>query len=293
MSAKVNTKNIRKCFDGTQESGSIVTSTKYDRWEQRYESALILEKLLTLGFTKSLYAECPDAPKDDIPKEIEIAFANLSEDPYAPSSGRYRSYSRMVYLPWRDLLEWVPEIERDGNPHAPYDQGRFNGEFQGVRYFPGVAQTLRSSKFLEGLIKRDLNALSGIEAFQYWPIYVGVHLIRLLVQPGHKEAGTTPNCLHQDGGTDMFTFVHMMGVSNAAGGETMVATPGCVDMSPLEVSEDEQLAYFKLANPLDWYAINDQAVSHHAAPIRADDLARPATRDIILLGISPYKPIFI
>ncbi|WP_142279507.1 2OG-Fe dioxygenase family protein [Mycobacterium arosiense] len=247
---------------------------------------------MTIGFTKSLWPERSNAPEGEIPKEIRIAFANLREDPYAPGSGRYRSYSRMVYLPWRDSLEWVPEIERDGNAYAPYDQGRFNGEFQNVRYFPGVAQMIRSSTFLEGLIKRDLQVLSGAEAFKYWPVYVGVHLIRLLVQSGNRKAGTTPDYLHQDGGTGMFTFVHMMGLSNTAGGETMVATPGCVGMSPLEVSDDEQLAYFKLASPLDWYAVNDQAVSHHAAPIRADDVARPASRDIVLLGISPYKPIF-
>jgi hypothetical protein len=267
--------------------------TKYGHWDQGQESARILEELMALGFTKSLWSECANTLEYEIPNEIQIAFANLSEDPYAPGSGRYRSYSRMVYLPWRDSLEWVPEIERDGNLHAPYEQGGFNREAQNVRYFRGVTQTVRSSNFLERLIKRDLDALSGLEVFRHWPVYVGVHLVRLLVRPGHKKAGITPDYLHQDGGADVFTFVHMIGLSNAAGGETMVATPGCVGMAPLEVADEEQLAHFKLASPLDWYAVNDQAVSHHSAPIRANDLERPATRDVVLLGMSPYKPVFV
>jgi hypothetical protein len=90
----------------------------------------------------------------------------------------------------------------------------------------------------------------------------------------------------------MFTFVHLIGLENATGGETLVASPACVGMSPADVPDEDRLDRLRLERPLDWYAVNDQMVSHYASPIRAEDTQAPATRDVVLLGISPYKPIF-
>lgn len=252
----------------------------------------IQERLTGQGFTVSLGQGGFEATQAAVPRDVKDAFADLAKDPYAPESGRHRSYSRMLYLPWRDSLEWLPEVARDGVPSSPYDQGRFNGEFQQTRYFPGVGQRVGSSPFLEKVVRADLASLSGLEVFRLWPVYVGVHLIRLLVEPGRERAMTTPDCLHQDGGADMFGFVHLIGLSNAAGGDTLVAPPECAGMAPHTVAARDRLAHFRLERPLDWYAINDHRVSHHAAAIRATDPQRPAVRDVVLLGISPYKPIF-
>lgn len=258
----------------------------------KQESSSVHEQLTAQGFARSLGRRHSESLEVAAPKKIAAEFEHLTEDPYALGSGRYRSYSRMVYLPWRDSLEWLPELEREGGLFSPYDQGRFNNEFQDIRYFPAVGDPIRSSKFFEETVRADLATLSGQEAFRHWPVYIGVHLIRLLVEPGRDKAGTTPDCLHQDGGADMFTFVHLIRLSNATGGDTLIAPPSCVGMSPLEVRHDDRLAHFRLERPLDWYAVNDQMVSHHAAPIHADNPQESATRDVILLGVSPYKPIF-
>lgn len=248
----------------------------------------VREQLLVRGFAMSGRV----AGSAGVPGRVGEEFAGLAEDPHSPGSGRYRAYSRMLYLPWRDSLEWMPEEVREGRSWSPYDQGSFNREFPGMRYFPGISAEVKGLGFLEELVRADLGRIPDNGSFSQWPVYVGVHLIRL--QPGTStgEAGTTPDHLHQDGGADMFTFVHLVGLSNAEGGETTIAKPECAGRAPHEVSGDERLADFKLEEALQWYAVNDQAVSHHAAAIRRSDPGEPARRDVVLLGISPCKPVF-
>lgn len=223
---------------------------------------------------------------------LPSVFDELPIDPYAPGSGRYRRYGRMVFQAWNERLDWLPDVWTDRGAVAPYDQGEYNSEFPVTRYLPGLGKTAELTDGLGLLVRSDLALLPAEEAFTHWPVYVGVHLIRLCVLPGQVKAFVTPNHLHQDGGSHMHTFVHLVGLQNAAGGEILVAAPHHAGRLPTEVTDAERLAEFCLAVPGEGYAVQDQAVSHHVEGIEALDKARAAVRDIILVGISPYQPAF-
>jgi hypothetical protein len=229
---------------------------------------------------------------EQIANGLKPAFNKLPPDPYSLSSGRYRQYSRMVYMPWSGSFEWLPEAQIDGLECSPYDQGSFNSEHQLVRYLPSLPQEVKLDSEFRDLLLKDVSSLRELEAFRIWPVYLGIHLIRLLVKPGELEAVTTPNSMHQDGGTDMYTFVHLVNLENASGGNTLVGDTRCAGLSPERVDEADIRASLRLERPGDLYVVDDQAVSHHASGIRAIDPEAPAVRDIILVGVSPYKPTF-
>lgn len=252
---------------------------------------------LTLDLTKDLQANGFAADftadsNDPLWADLSPIFESLRIDPYATCSGRYRQYSRLVYLPWSGALDWLPEAVVEGAAYSPYDQGSFNKEYADVRYLPSIDDETKVRVGLRDLLLRDLRSLPDVEAFTIWPVYVGVHLIRLLVKPGEKEAITTPNVMHQDGGKDMHTFVHLVKLDNATGGVTTVGDPDCAGLLPDAIDPQRIRGTLRLERPGDQYVIDDQAVSHYASGITASDDAKPAVRDIILVGVSPYVPTF-
>lgn len=249
------------------------------------------EELLQSGYVHRVTRSDTSRMVSDV-DELRKSFVTLPVDPYASGTGRSRVYGRALYRHWAQSFEWLPDIVSNGNHVQPYDQGTFNQDFFQTRYLPALPEPVQAATHLAGLIDHALRVVTLKETFRIWPVYIGVHLIRLSVSAGAAQAVTTPNVLHQDGGTDMFTFVHLMSIANVCGGETTVARPEQAGKFPNELGDDEVLARFSLSSPGDWYAVNDEAVSHHASAVQPFDSRISCVRDIVLLGVSPYQPSF-
>lgn len=225
-------------------------------------------------------------------QRLRAAFDDLPVDPYAPESNRYRRYSRLVYLPWRDDLSWIPDIpDPVFDTVAEYWQDSFNPEFAGIRRrFAALDNALHDNALLLGLIRANIEHVRWHGEMARSPVYVGVHLIKLSVDTTTKLAVSSPDSLHQDGGSGMFTFAHLVTNENVRGGENVIALPECAGRSPDDVAPADILARFRLVEPLDSYAVHDDRVSHYVSPVRMGNRAATGARGVIIMGIAPMAP---
>lgn len=254
-----------------------------------------LDSLRPAGFAHARAQDlgfAPDRHAEDF-RQLTEAFRDLPPDPYAVASNRFRRYSRIVFLPWNDALFWVPGTrdERYGSVTG-YDQNGFNPEFQQRRRFPDVPAALRDNRLLERIVRADIANVLWLDDFVHSPVYAGVHLVKLAVTGLDAVAYSSPNCLHQDGGDRMFTFVHLVGCRNVVGGENVIAAPHCAGRQPEELAPDEILARFTLTEPLQTYAVHDHRVSHHVSPVRLGDAPGTGERAVLIIGVAPYVPRF-
>jgi hypothetical protein len=156
---------------------------------------------------------------------------------------------------------------------------------------PDIPAALRGNPLLLRLIRTDLDHATWLEDLQRTPVYVGVHLLKLAVHDSTDEAVSSPNCLHQDGGSHAtFTFAHLIGCTNIRGGENTIADPEGVGRQPDDLPRTAVRARFTLTEPLDGYAVHDHRVSHHVAPVRLGDRPGPGDRRILIIGVAPYGP---
>ncbi|WP_330261072.1 YbdK family carboxylate-amine ligase [Streptomyces sp. NBC_00539] len=233
-----------------------------------------------------------DARRRDL-AEIESVFATLPPDPYAPHTNRFRRYSHAVYLPWTGQLSFTP-----GAPDPTYGmvteywQDDHNPEFPDVRRrLPDLPTTLHGNALLQRLIDTDLHHALWLEDLQRTPVYVGVHLLKLAVHASADTAVSSPNSLHQDGGSPAtFTFAHFIGSTNIRGGENVIATPESAGRQPDDLPETAVHARFTLNEPLDGYAVHDHRVSHYVGPVSLGDGTGPGERRILIIGLAPYGP---
>jgi hypothetical protein len=225
-------------------------------------------------------------------QQLLAAFDDLPADPYAPGSHRYRRYSRLVYLPWRDDLQWIPDIpDPVFGAAAEYWQDGYNPDFaHRRRRFPALSGALRDNALLLGMVRANVEHVLWHGELSRSPVYVGVHLIKLSVDDATKAAVSSPDCLHQDGGSDMFTFAHLVTNENVSGGENVIAAPACAGRSPDEVAPADILARFRLTEPLDSYAVHDDRVSHYVSPVRMAEPATTGTRGVVIMGVAPMGP---
>lgn len=223
---------------------------------------------------------------------LRAVFADLPADPYAVGSNRFRRYSQLVHLPWRDELAWIPDLpDPVFGAVAEYWQDGYNPDYPGQRRrFPAIPAAVRDSVLLERIIRANVAQILWHEEFAHAPIYVGVHLIKLAVDGPDQVAVSSPNCLHQDGGRSMFTFAHLVTSDNIAGGENVIAAPACAGRSPDEVPPSDIRARFRLADPLDGYVVHDHRVSHYVSPVRVGSLPTIGARGVIIMGIAPMSP---
>ncbi|MFC6986747.1 2OG-Fe dioxygenase family protein [Streptomyces cirratus] len=225
--------------------------------------------------------------------EIEDVYAALPLDPYAPHSNRFRRYSHAVYLPWTGQLSFTP-----GAPDPTYGtvteywQDEHNPEFPDVRRrLPDLPTTLHGNALLQRLIHTDLTHAMWLEDLQRTPVYVGVHLLKLAVHASAETAVSSPDCLHQDGGSPAtFTFAHFIGSTNIHGGENAIATPESAGRRPDDVPDSAVHARFTLDDPLDGYVVHDHRVSHYVGPVSLGDGTGPGERRILIIGLAPYGP---
>jgi len=234
----------------------------------------------------------PDRHQQDF-QQISEAFRDLPRDPYAENSNRFRRYSRIVFLPWNDELFWVPGTrdEQYGSVTG-YDQNGFNPEFPQGRRFPDVPAAIRDNRLLERIVRADIANALWLDDFAHSPVYAGVHMVKLAVTEPDAVAFSSPNCLHQDGGDRMFTFVHLVACHNVVGGENVIAAPHCAGRRPEELAPGEVLARFTLTEPLETYAVHDHRVSHHVSPVTLGDTPGTGERAVLIIGVAPYVPRF-
>jgi ornithine carbamoyltransferase len=238
---------------------------------------------------------CPDLTEPATAcqlQQITECFAHLPLDPYAPEANRSRRHSRAVYLPWTGVLAWIPGLHDDEYGFAAeFYQGHHNAEYEGVRRrFPEIPAASRDNPLLLRIIRFDLEQALWLEGLKNGPVHVGVHFVKLTVQDQDDIAVTSPDCLHQDGGTSTFTFAHLVTRRNAVGGENVIASPRCAGHRPDEIPAALVRSRFTLAEPLDTYGVHDVRVSHYVSPVRRGDVPQPGERSVILVGLTPLVP---
>ncbi|MFF4381663.1 YbdK family carboxylate-amine ligase [Kitasatospora sp. NPDC001547] len=225
--------------------------------------------------------------------ELAGAYKDLPADPYARETHRFRRYSHAVHLPWTGELSYTPGApDEEFGTVTEYWQDEHNPEYPRVlRRLPDIPPALQDNRLLDALIRADLGHALWLEDLHRVPVYVGVHLISLGVHGREQVAVSSPNCLHQDGGSPAtFTFAHLIGRRNVEGGENVIATPGSAGRQPDALPPEDVLDRFVLTEPLDGYGVHDCRVSHYVGPVRLGDDGDDGRRDILIIGIAPYTP---
>jgi hypothetical protein len=253
------------------------------------ESALRLH-----GFTRYSAADLGLDGKDcaDGLRQVVDVFADLPADPYAPEANRFRRFSRAVYLPWTEELSWIPGVPDDSSGTvAEFDQAGYNSEFNGARRrFAEIPAPLRDDPFLLHLIRFDLAQVRWLSELASKPVHVGVHLVKLSAPGPTDIASSSPDCLHQDGGSASFSFAHLIDRRNAVGGENVVAAPEHAGLLPEHLPPAAASSRFTLLKPLDTFVAHDPRVSHYVSPVRRGDGPGPGERCVILVGLTPLTP---
>lgn len=221
---------------------------------------------------------------------LKAAFADLPLDPYAPDSGRHRRYARGLFLPWTKELTWMPQTESQLSEGAHgYYQGDNNPEYPGeiVRNLPAISEDILHNPLLNRLLQFDFAQTFWSDDDSVWPLYVGVHFLKLRIENLDQEAVASPNELHQDG--EPFVFAHLMYRDNVVGGRNALATPAQRGKQPDDVPADELLADFQIDGPLQTYGVVDSRVSHYVGPVRRGPEDRPGERAIIIVDWVPMR----
>lgn len=199
-----------------------------------------MEVLRARGFARFGAEQLGIAPDGSTASDLALireVFAALPPDPYAPGTNRFRRYSHAVYLPWKDELSWIP-----GTPDpvhgtvTDFSQGDDEDDPESPRtrrVLPDIPEELRGNALLLRLLRWDIDQVLSLKNLGRRPMWAGVHLIRLGVDRPGQDAVSTPNCLHQDGGSaSTFTFAHLISRTNVVGGENVIATPGSAGLQP-------------------------------------------------------------
>jgi hypothetical protein len=247
-------------------------------------------ELLANGYAQyDIAAHLAITEEDETYRNLRSAFSDLPADPYAPGSGRYRRYARGLFFPWSQEFTWMPATESQAREGMNgYYQGDNNPEYVGVvRALPAISRAVRHNPLLHDLIQFDFEQTGWSDDDSVWPLFVGVHLIKLQIDEDGREAVSSPNELHQDG--EPYVFAHLIYRDNTEGGGNVIATPDYRGKQPGDVPAEGVLAEFSLDRPLESYAITDHLVSHYVAPIRKGRAAVPGIRTIVLTDWVPMR----
>jgi hypothetical protein len=77
-----------------------------------------------------------------------------------PNKGlnRFRRYSRAVILSIKNAIEWLPNVDINGEEFSEYFQGRFNPEhIDSYRRFPSLSETAQKNELLKKIIMFDFH----------------------------------------------------------------------------------------------------------------------------------------
>lgn len=209
-----------------------------------------------------------DELRNDFSK-VRQRFNELPRDPYGGGANRFRNLRRYSLLPYADVL--VPRPPEASTYEQSVALNKDAGGF--VRRFEAIPDRLVSSRFLLALIKFDFNNSVFSESAMNTPIDVGVHLIRLLAEPGKPGAGV-PDCLHKDG--EPFTFIHLVDRVDVVGGESIVAD-----------NDKRTLFETTLEQPMDTIGVVDEQVYHQVKRVNVKEGVSRGYRDVILIDFTP------
>ena len=182
---------------------------------------------------------------------------DLGLDTYMADGGRYRKRRHGAYA--------VSAAGVERKPHQPHYQSRdYNALNGGVeRWFAPVAD----SPALLAVLRTCHDLFNALTPLPAW--HVEVHQFRIEARPG-AEGKPTPEGMHRDG-VD-WVLVLMVGRENIAEGTTTVHT-----------LDGRLLGSFTLRAPMDAALVDDNRVFHGVTPVRAEDPAQPAHRDVLVV----------
>lgn len=220
---------------------------------------------------------------------LEQEFSALEPDEFAPSGvRRFRRYGNGIIIPWanRKQVFWIPPVTSGGICRAGYDQGSNNPEHAQIRYFNALSEECRTSDILQQLILDDFSHTFWKHVGQAFPIYFGVHFVKLQAHDSVERGISSPDCFHQDG--EPFTFAHLVKRSpSTAGGHNYIGRTSVRNRPLGEVASDDIIADFTLNNFLESFAVHDPRVCHYVDPIRRDANSEGvAERCIMLIDFS-------
>jgi hypothetical protein len=156
-------------------------------------------------------------------------------------------------------------------PHQPHYQSRdYNALNGGVqRWFEPVTDAIAAHPVLQAVIRAGLDVFHPITADPPARWHVEVHQFRIEARAG--EAGQpTPEGAHRDG-VD-WVIVLLVDRINVLSGVTDIYAPG-----------GRSLGSFTLTAPGDMVMLDDLRVLHGVTPIRPDNPAAPALRDVLVV----------
>lgn len=225
--------------------------------------------------------------------ELRAEFGQLEIDRYAPDGvRRFRRYGNGIIIPWEKDVElfWIPPVVKDDGQYlAGYDQGGNNPEHRSIRYFNSLSDRIKRNELLNKLIRDDFSNTFWERNGQDFPIYFGVHFVKIESHAMDDIGLSSPNCFHQDG--EPFTFAHLVHRSpTTKGGINYIGKPSARNRTLEEIETDDIVTEFTLHQFLESFAVFDPAVSHYVEPIRmSPDGEQVAERCMILIDFSQTR----
>ena len=182
---------------------------------------------------------------------------DLGLDTYMADGGRYRKRRHAAYA--------VSAAGVERKPPQPHYQSRdYNALNGGVeRWFAPVAD----SPALFAVLRTCHDLFNRLTPLPAW--HAEVHQFRIEARPG-AEGRPTPEGMHRDG-VD-WVLVLMVNRENIAEGTTTI-----------HALDGTTLGSFTLRTPMDAALVDDNRVFHGVTPVRAEDPARPAHRDVLVV----------
>ncbi|MCC0100059.1 2OG-Fe dioxygenase family protein [Streptomyces flavotricini] len=201
----------------------------------------------------------------DALEDFRAAWEDLELDTGIPGGKlfRLRRYGRLRV-----------EVEADGTasftplPHASFRQDVIHMWRGQDRVFAPIAPEVLLHEGMLALVGLDARAAARLSGTTSWE--VGVHLIRILAEPG-GEGEPTPEGRHRDG--HAYVGMHLLRRDRCGGGLSTVHPEG---------GEPVRLT---LLDPLDSMFVDDARVTHEVSPI--SPLDGTAVRDMLLVDLNP------
>lgn len=193
--------------------------------------------------------------------EFQESWNRLEQDKFMKDGGTYRFRRHAVFSA-------TPTSGVQLEPQQPHYQSVTYNTLNGgiARHFAPIEPSIASGKVLMSALELCRATFGGLAPFYYW--HIEVHQFRIVATSA--EALPTPEGIHRDGVN--FVFMMLVNRVNVLNGET-----GIYDR------DQQELARYTLAAPLDAAIVNDERIMHGVTPILADDPARKGYRDVLVI----------
>ncbi|MEO8104411.1 MAG: 2OG-Fe dioxygenase family protein [Betaproteobacteria bacterium] len=215
------------------------------------------------GFVPSAaVAALLDAPLADW-DTFAASWNDMPLDTYMADGGRYRRrrHATLSVAPFATQAT----LEAHQPHYQSRDYNRLNGGI--ARHYEPVAPTILRGETMTALIGLGSAVFGHLSPGVHW--HVEVHQFRIEANAA-ASGRPTPEGVHRDG-VD-YVMVMMVKRHNIAEGTTTIHRP---DGTPL--------ASFTLTEPMDLTLVDDHRCLHGVTPVVAQDVSRPAYRDVLVV----------